>query len=608
MSVVGRITAFFQKTASEGPGSSLRHDRQHTSMLQKSNPGTVWKQRTATSPEDTAPSDPALFSFEFGQDGFLETQELMTQFGAREENTKSCLGYAPTRGDRTDAGFDLSNVQPADWQQQFPNEYIELTPYAMPCNTDYYQDNARAWQGYAVFNRKTTLEKCMTFNQQFNIGTFQLPAGIFQGWKFELPVPNIALEVQLCFPWFGISLGRISQIEIALILVDVEVLRLTWRWNNFGTGDFRLQTDVARGPKASNSSEASKAPELEDRPRRGNLQDLFSASFELVDVDIMDIPSLVETIMAAALDDDDVVGDDALRTIQSVFRSDENPLDPMVLVPETLQSTASTVAAPYGDDQGCEPQFIFDFGDFPAAGYWAQTFKVGGQASDSGADLRYFRGVLGELLLQLGPLGVVVQPLCEKFGSPVTSMLWLKADEQSGSQVAVWQDGYQNELTATNLQPAVVTNSNSPYTNGSSLPLFRNSAFMIWMLMKPNATFVQDQQNKAFSEREREVIFSLGSVPQRRFIDPSNYGIAITVEDTIVIVAMGKTIFSLDPTHFSPNELTLYRIYFIPNAVGGDELWIGIETKAFQRTGVERAWRGFADDAAGLAIGRAALH
>ena len=105
----------------------------------------------------------------------------------------------------------------------------------MPCNTDYYQDNARAWQGYAV-------EKCMTFNQQFNIGTFQLPAGIFQGWKFELPVPNIALEVQLCFPWFGISLGRISQIEIALILVDVEVLRLTWRWNNFGTGDFRFQS------------------------------------------------------------------------------------------------------------------------------------------------------------------------------------------------------------------------------------------------------------------------------------------------------------------------------------------------------------------------------
>ena len=49
-------------------------------MLQKFNPGTVWKQRTATSPEDTAPSDPALFSFEFGQDGFLETQELMTQF------------------------------------------------------------------------------------------------------------------------------------------------------------------------------------------------------------------------------------------------------------------------------------------------------------------------------------------------------------------------------------------------------------------------------------------------------------------------------------------------------------------------------------------------
>ena len=49
----------------------------------------------------------------------------------------------------------------------------------------------------------------------------------------------------------------------------------------------------------------------------------------------MDIPSLVETIMAAALDDDDVVGDDALRTIQSVFRSDENPLDPMVSWPKS---------------------------------------------------------------------------------------------------------------------------------------------------------------------------------------------------------------------------------------------------------------------------------
>ena len=214
-------------------------------MLQASaafNPVSFWKQRNAN--PNKASDDPGLFSFEFGLNGEVERTELITQFGGKEDHTQSCLGYAPKRADRNGTG-----VAPEDWEEQTPDELIELVPYAMPCTLDYYQNqtNTKAWQGYAPFTRVFALEKCMTFNQQFNFGSFNLPVPILQGWTFELPEPNFAIEVGLCFPWFGNSVGRFSQMELAITLLSVEVGRFTLRWNNFvNNPDFRFQATTIK--------------------------------------------------------------------------------------------------------------------------------------------------------------------------------------------------------------------------------------------------------------------------------------------------------------------------------------------------------------------------
>ena len=136
-------------------------------------------------------------------------------------------------------------MQPEDWKETKPDEFIELTPFAMPCGLDYYQDTTKTkdWQGFAPFTRVFAVEKCMTFNQQFNFGSFSLGVAALGDWKFELPEPNIAFEVGLCFPWSGNQvLGLLSQLELAITVVAVEVIRFTWRWNDFTDGnDFRFQ-------------------------------------------------------------------------------------------------------------------------------------------------------------------------------------------------------------------------------------------------------------------------------------------------------------------------------------------------------------------------------
>ena len=184
---------------------------------------SFWKQRAG---HPDASDDPGLFSFDFGLNGEVERTELITQFGGKEDHTLSCLGYAPKRANLE------TGVQPEDWKETEPDEFIELTPFAMPCGLDYYQDTTKTkdWQGFAPFTRVFAVEKCMTFNQQFNFGSFSLGVAALGDWKFELPEPNIALEVGLCFPWSGNQvLGLLSQLELAITVVAVEVIRFTWR-------------------------------------------------------------------------------------------------------------------------------------------------------------------------------------------------------------------------------------------------------------------------------------------------------------------------------------------------------------------------------------------
>ena len=237
-----RIVSFLQKAA-KSPLTGVSHrkmggsaPRSRAKAAKTWNPVSFWKQRAG---HPDASDDPGLFSFDFGLNGEVERTELITQFGGKEDHTLSCLGYAPKHANLE------SGVQPEDWKETKPDEFIELTPFAMPCGLDYYQDTTKTkdWQGFAPFTRVFAVEKCMTFNQQFNFGSFSLGVAALGDWKFELPEPNIAFEVGLCFPWSGNQvLGLLSQLELAITVVAVEVIRFTWRWNDFTDGnDFRFQ-------------------------------------------------------------------------------------------------------------------------------------------------------------------------------------------------------------------------------------------------------------------------------------------------------------------------------------------------------------------------------
>lgn len=336
------------------------------------------------------------------------------------------------------------------------------------------------------------------------------------------------------------------------------------------------------------------------------------------------------------------------------------------------------VAAVFGDDQGGEPQFLFDFGSFPSAGYGAmfqshrfkayasgteviadnatddnflhlyrvrfdltagqlsiyrdgqllksaalsatslnaesideaEAFTVGGQASAGSTDLRYFRGIFGELLLFNGLLddteaaGIAfnfeekwllnqVQKICGE----VTPAMWLKADELS-DPVATWKDSYQNELLASQANPAIVTTTDSPFVRtvqfgpitplryggglGSFPPtLVSGGNIDIWLLIKPDATTVQ-----------RQFIFSYGTFPSA--------GIAVTVDNTLHIHACGETV-DFDPSYFLRNELALYEIYFQRESGGG--LLFGVNGPEYGAGRRADGWTADYLDDAGFVIG-----
>eukprot|EP00439_Symbiodinium_sp_Y106_P083978 s846_g24.t1 len=169
-----------------------------------------------------------------------ETTELITQFAGKETDTGSCLAFAP----RTRASSD--KVTKEDWQVDSNDKFLQLEPWAVPCDNTWMKRNWDKWQGYTFYTSKSNIEKCLTVGFAFSV---QPVVAFVGGIQLDiLPAPLFEIDIQFCWPknrpdGVDISVFRF-QVRTAGILVLGVTRRLTkrfgpdhaWTTKNTNTG------------------------------------------------------------------------------------------------------------------------------------------------------------------------------------------------------------------------------------------------------------------------------------------------------------------------------------------------------------------------------------
>ncbi|CAJ1440128.1 unnamed protein product, partial [Effrenium voratum] len=175
------------------------------------------------------PSGAVGYQFNDGQD--VHASPLVTQFDGREVDTGSCLAFAP----RNKNGAHVANHQEAtksDWTEPSKENFIQLEPWAVPCDNAWMKDNWNKWQGYSFYTASLPVEKCLTIT--FSMG-MQPVVAFVGGLEFELlPAPLFELATTACWPnempgGLDLSILR-SEIKSAGNLVFSRTLRLAKRF------------------------------------------------------------------------------------------------------------------------------------------------------------------------------------------------------------------------------------------------------------------------------------------------------------------------------------------------------------------------------------------
>jgi len=177
--------------------------------------------------------------------GDVHVANLITQFSGREADSGSCLAFAP----RTKNGAHVGNHQEAtkdDWTSAKKEDFVQLEPWAVPCDNTWMKENWNKWQGYSFYTGEQAVEKCLTVKFALNI---QPVVSVILGLSFEL-LPKELFEVitTVCWPnqmpgGLDLSVLR-SEIKTAGHLLFSRTLRLAKRFGdhtdfskkNLGTG------------------------------------------------------------------------------------------------------------------------------------------------------------------------------------------------------------------------------------------------------------------------------------------------------------------------------------------------------------------------------------
>ncbi|CAE7239452.1 unnamed protein product [Symbiodinium sp. CCMP2592] len=182
----------------------------------------------------------AAITFKVGPYG-PETTGLITQFEGKETDTGSCLAFAP----RTKTGSG-NQATKGDWVVDSNDKFLQLEPWAVPCDNTWMQRNWDKWQGYTFYMSKSNIEKCVTVT--FAVG-LQPVAAFVGGIQFDvLPTPFFEFDTQICWPKHhpgGVDISALRfEMRTMGILLFGRTLRLTKR---FGDGTDFQGSNIDRG-------------------------------------------------------------------------------------------------------------------------------------------------------------------------------------------------------------------------------------------------------------------------------------------------------------------------------------------------------------------------
>ena len=71
----------------------------------------------------------------------------------------------------------------ADWKVGNQHDFLQLEPWAVPCDNTWMKDNWNRWQGYTFYTQPSAVEKCVTVT--FNLG-MQPVVAFVGGLQFEI--------------------------------------------------------------------------------------------------------------------------------------------------------------------------------------------------------------------------------------------------------------------------------------------------------------------------------------------------------------------------------------------------------------------------------------
>ncbi|CAE7450874.1 carA2 [Symbiodinium pilosum] len=150
------------------------------------------KLKRARRDDDDDDSDGGI-TFEIHDNEANYATKLITQFAGKETDTSSCLAFAP----KTRRGAD-NTVTKRDWQVGDYGDFIQLEPWAVPCDNEWMQENPDKWEGYSFYTWESAIEKCVTVS--YSMSTQPVLAFV-GGLQFDLlPSPLTEMETTVCWP------------------------------------------------------------------------------------------------------------------------------------------------------------------------------------------------------------------------------------------------------------------------------------------------------------------------------------------------------------------------------------------------------------------------